>query len=203
MIWFSLQVKKCSETIYPNLELSSGNSIPRIIWLNHLHLLNGFTMPCNLPDGAWGQNGMMVSSLASLLKLMQQNNSVKNELVHFCYAFLTVLEVHSIHHKDIWTVLKCICFVTGGISVACVKKNANGTRFVDHLQPFTQKQFENPGFITMDRFHPKYWRTVGDMVKNLKNCHYLYPTNTPKNTAFAKYYTTKIIRLSGYTPFNI
>lgn len=72
--------------------------------------------------------------------------------------------------------------ISGGISIAC---NANGV--IRHIQPLCNKDFEyyTPSMSCVIRFR------IGDMVKNLTKCQYVYP-DIDKVEAFSKFSTNFI-----------
>lgn len=60
---------------------------------------------------------------------------------------------------------------------------------VDHFQPFWHKDFENPKRPTDNPALERHPLSIGDLIKNLKQCTYLYPGFFTKEDAFGKYYT--------------
>lgn len=66
------------------------------------------------------------------------------------------------------------CTITGGITIAWVEHTADSMPQIVMLQPFCHKDF---GI-----------RSLGDRIKDLNQCVYLYP-DTPKDKAFGNYYT--------------
>lgn len=62
----------------------------------------------------------------------------------------------------------------GGITIAFLKQVANERPKIVNLKPFCLKDLKT--------------RSLGDSIKDLNDCVYLYP-NIPKEQAFRKYYT--------------
>lgn len=79
--------------------------------------------------------------------------------------------------------------LSGGISVAYVMLNGFQEPIVDHFQPFWHKDFENPRRPTDNPALERHPLTIGDMIKNLRQCTFLYPGFYTKEDAFGKYYT--------------
>lgn len=74
--------------------------------------------------------------------------------------------------------------ISGGISIACHDLDVNKKSVVGHIQPFCNKDFENynssTGCVTLYK--------IGDFIKNLDKCQYLYPS-IDKHGAFAEHCT--------------
>lgn len=80
--------------------------------------------------------------------------------------------------------------ISGGISIAWIERNGEQIK-INHLQPFCHKDFENC------IYNGKY-PTIGDLIKDLSACVYLYP-NISKDVAFRDYYTPiKVFSSNGY-----
>lgn len=95
----------------------------------------------------------------------------------------------------------------GGITAAWMELDDNKTPNVVSLQPFCHKDFENTKRLTDDRekrsnAEKHSFFTIGDLIKDLHQCAFLYPNINSKalkgkHEAFAKYYTQEVDKSKG------
>lgn len=114
--------------------------------------------------------------------------------VHFCYVFRTAQEVIQMFSgRNPLFYDELFHWFTGSISVACVKVNGIGLKYVDHFQPFFKKDFINPQ-------NPDELQPIGHLIKSLNTCLRLYPKLIRKDIAFEKYFSCgSVATVKGYT----